>query len=105
MLREEASAVSAGLMADVYSLGVVIWEMYTGKLPWEGMVQYQIMMVVATQKRHLDIPPRLPPVIQKLLSACWEHEPSKRPTMQKIKADFSEATPGPARPYHNLNTP
>ena len=97
--------MSAALMADVYSLGVVIWEMYASKPPWEGMVQYQIMMVVATQKKHLDISPTLPPTIQKLLSACWEHEPSKRPTMQKIKKDFPETTPGPVRPHHNLDTP
>ena len=37
VLMGQASAAGEAFMADVYSFGVTIWEIYAGKLPWEGM--------------------------------------------------------------------
>ena len=77
-------------MADAYSFGVIIWEIYTGKLPWAGMHPTQIIFVVTIEKRLLAIPAESPPAIQALLAACWERDPTLRPKMQKIEADFPE---------------
>ena len=38
----QASGGGAGFMADVWSFGVVVWEIYTGKLPWAGMPATQV---------------------------------------------------------------
>ena len=91
MLRGQATSGGASFRADVYSFGVVVWEIYTGKLPWKGMLPYQIMQVVAAEQRRLDILPTFPPSIKSLLAACWQHQPTLRPTMRKIMEDFPEA--------------
>jgi hypothetical protein len=56
----------------------VVWEIYTGKLPWQGMQAPHIIVTVVSQQRRLDVPPTLPPAIKALLAACWTHEPTKR---------------------------
>ena len=68
---------------------MIIWEIYSGKLPWAGVPPMQIAIIVITEQRRLDLP-RCPPEIEALLAACWEHEPTLRPTMQKIEEDFPE---------------
>jgi len=90
VLKGEASAGGAAFMADAYSFGVIIWEIYTGALPWAGMHPTQIIFVVTVEKRLLSIPAQSPPEITALLLACWERDPTLRPTMAKIECDFPE---------------
>ena len=92
VLMGEAKTGGAAFRADVYSFGVVVWEFYTGKLPWEGMPPSQIIVLVVERRMRLDIPPTLPPSITALLAACWQHAPTLRPTMEKIKGDFPDST-------------
>ena len=86
----QASASGAAFMADAYSFGVIIWEIYTGKLPWEGISPMHIAIMMTKQQRRLETPPQCPPEIKVLLAACWEHEPTMRPTMKQIEAGFPE---------------
>jgi serine/threonine protein kinase len=41
--------------ADVYSLGVVLWEILTLQLPWKGLNLYQIIAAIQNEKK-LTIP-------------------------------------------------
>ena len=83
---EEYTAAS-----DVYSLGVVIWEVLTRKMPWEDIkVPAQIIGKVAyTDQRDgmpLDVVPKsTPPALTKLMTQCWASDPSDRPSLDIIK--------------------
>ncbi|KAJ1465686.1 kinase-like domain-containing protein [Baffinella frigidus] len=90
VLMGETSSMGAAFMADAYSLGVIIWEMFSGELPWAGMLPMQIAIIVTQERRRLEIPPGSPPEIKTLLAACFQHDPTLRPTMAKIEADFPE---------------
>ncbi|KAJ1470101.1 kinase-like domain-containing protein, partial [Baffinella frigidus] len=70
--------------ADVYSLGVTFWEMFSFELPWAGMPPMQIAIIVTQERRLLEIPPDCPPEITALLAACFQHDPTRRPTMAQI---------------------
>ena len=86
----QASSTGAAFMADAYSFGVTIWEIFSGELPWAGLPPMQIAIIVTQENRLLEIPPQSPPEIQALLAACFERDPTLRPTMEKVEADFPE---------------
>jgi serine/threonine protein kinase len=90
VLMSQASSTGAAFMADVYSFGVIIWEMFSGELPWAGMPAMNIAIVVTQERRLLEIPPGSPPEIKALLAACFQHTPTLRPVMAKVEEDFPE---------------
>ncbi|MCP4903225.1 MAG: protein kinase [bacterium] len=67
--------------SDLYSLGVVFWEMFAGEMPFQGMT------LGALLKKHLHEPapnlrsvrPELPEALDALVSACLDKNPDQRP--------------------------
>ncbi|GLI63051.1 hypothetical protein VaNZ11_005766 [Volvox africanus] len=77
-----ASRAPAAPSADIYSFGVLLWEMLFREVPWSGLDAAQIAVAVGCQQRRLEIPSnsRCPSDLRKLLLQCWEHDPRKRPS-------------------------
>ena len=69
---------------DIWSFGVVMWEMfYPDELPYKGMKNIQVAANVCTGKR-LPIPEPYPENVARIMKACWQHEPSQRPSFLLI---------------------
>ncbi|KAK9821630.1 hypothetical protein WJX74_001672 [Apatococcus lobatus] len=58
--------------ADIYSFGVVMWELVTGESPVRG------------NARDVIVPSECPPDIKLLLDECFDPDPRKRPTAREI---------------------
>lgn len=57
---------------DVYSFGVILWELCTMQQPWGGMNPMQVVGAVGFQHRRLDIPDNLDPAVADIIRKCWQ---------------------------------
>ncbi|CAK7349609.1 unnamed protein product [Dovyalis caffra] len=71
---------------DVYSFGVILWELSTMQQPWGGMNPMQVVGAVGFQHRRLDIPNDMDPAIADIIRNCWQTDPRLRPTFAEIMA-------------------
>lgn len=71
---------------DVYSFGVILWELSTMQQPWGGMNPMQVVGAVGFQHRRLDIPDDMDPSISDIILKCWQTDPKLRPTFAEIMA-------------------
>ncbi|KAK2718040.1 hypothetical protein QYM36_006731 [Artemia franciscana] len=78
---------------DVWSYGVVLWELVTGETPYRGLETARILFGVGNSSLSLPLPSTLPPGLQLLMKMCWETKPRNRPSFASIMAHLSIAAP------------
>lgn len=65
---------------DIFSLGVIMWELCTLSRPWDGISPVQVVYAVANEGSRLEIPEG---PLGKLIADCWA-EPQDRPSCQEV---------------------
>ncbi|KAL9242838.1 hypothetical protein vseg_016798 [Gypsophila vaccaria] len=80
ILRNELSNEKS----DVFSFGVILWELMTVSIPWSSLNALQVVGVVGFMDRRLDIPETIDPCISSLIKDCWQSKPELRPCFQDI---------------------
>jgi len=87
-LRYMAPEVADGLpynhKADVYSFGVILWEMNAGKRPFNGLSRdtFYEQVVHGGERPHLS--KKWPPQLNKLIADCWSDDIQTRPSFGEI---------------------
>ena len=84
MAPEMIKRKSYGRKVDVYSFGLILWEMLTGTIPYEDMNPIQAAFAVVNKKLRPVIPPNCPPAMRALIEQCWSLQPDKRPDFWQI---------------------
>ncbi|MDP1828832.1 MAG: serine/threonine-protein kinase [Archangium sp.] len=81
MAPEQARALDVSPRTDIYALGVIAFEMFTGKLPFHGQTPMDVMIahVRQTPPRVRDLCPDLPQPLESLVMSMLEKSPEKRP--------------------------
>jgi len=73
--------------ADVYSFGVIMWELLTRECPFEGLGQVQVAMKVLNERTSVAVPEWCGlglPTLAGLVKACTAHEPERRPSFEMV---------------------
>lgn len=85
-------AAGSTYASDVYSFGIVVWEVLSREVPWENVTHpKEIYIRVVLNDLRPDIPEGAPLEIADVARACWVDKPTDRPTfsamMENMKAN------------------
>jgi serine/threonine-protein kinase len=92
MAPEQARGLDVDHRADVYSLGVLAFEMVTGRMPFDGDTD---MAMVAKQLTFeapapAEYRPRIPKSINRLIRRMLEREPEYRPSLAEVRTALAK---------------
>jgi serine/threonine-protein kinase len=81
MAPEQLSGRSVSTASDIYSLGLVLYEMFTGQRAYEGKTRAEVV-----QRQHETTPAspselveNFDPAVQRVIFQCLDHDPASRP--------------------------
>ncbi|RGB23565.1 kinase-like domain-containing protein, partial [Rhizophagus diaphanus] len=71
--------------ADIYSLGMVMWELTTGRKPFDNVEHDHTLIYKILYGERPRITEDIPKCYASLMKSCWDSDPKKRPSIKKIR--------------------
>lgn len=84
IIAGDPESVTESWMSNVYSFGMVIWEMVTGEAAYAAYSPVQAAVGIAACGLRPEIPKDCPQLLKSLMMKCWNNCPTKRPQFSDI---------------------
>jgi len=88
-IEEDGQKKSYTFKADVYSYGIVLWEIAAREEPYTGLDIFKLYEKIKEGGRpeikKSFLPPEQPKSYARLMRRCWAQDPDQRPSMEEVK--------------------
>ncbi|GET54096.1 kinase-like domain-containing protein [Rhizophagus irregularis DAOM 181602=DAOM 197198] len=78
--------------ADIYSFGMVMWELTTGCKPFDNVKHDHHLIYKILDGERPKITEDTPECYANLMKSCWDADPKKRPSIKDIRLTFGRWT-------------
>ncbi|KAG2500646.1 hypothetical protein HYH03_001413 [Edaphochlamys debaryana] len=75
--------------ADVYSFGILMWELFCASDPFAGVPRAHMGHAITKENRRPKFPPFAPRDYVALASQCWHPDASQRPTFETVLSELT----------------
>mmetsp|Transcript_22763 Transcript_22763/g.33945 ORF Transcript_22763/g.33945 Transcript_22763/m.33945 type:complete len:828 (-) Transcript_22763:218-2701(-) len=87
---EVMAGADFSMSSDVYSFGIIAWEVFARKQPFEGMNPHQATLKILMEDARPTIPEFVPKNPTKLIEDCWGKDFKSRPMFDEIVTRLKE---------------